>query len=378
MSDPARTLPSLLAKSRVVVMLGAGGVGKTTTAIAMAMLAATQGRRVALLSIDPAKRLAAALGIPLGNQLAPVALPPGLAVASGGSLEAAMLDQKAVFDSMVRRSAKSPEIAAKILAHPLYRAASTNLSGPLEYMALAKLQELADDPRYDLVVLDTPPDTHALDFLARPNVLAGFMENKVMTWLIRPFLTATRFGLGSVLAAGERLMGGVAKITGITALHSFAEFLMLMQEVIEGFHHSGQRIVQLLGQGETTFALVTIPTLAAARSARHLGEELERLGYGADVLICNRCLPKAVAAEVVGLADREGPLGGLAKRAIGEEQVCRDLAAAMRSRSKAGGALLIQRLEDQQGDLATPAALHALAQALARPGPDFPSADGYN
>lgn len=292
----SNSFTDILPARRIIVLLGAGGVGKTTTSIAVALAAAKQGRRVALLSIDPAKRLAAALGLALGNQLKRIALPAGLD--GHGSVDAAMLDHKAVFDDMVRKHAPSEQIAESILANSIYQAASTNLIGPLEYMALAKLQELSEDHRYDLVVLDTPPDVHALDFLARPNVLSGFFENKVMAWLIKPFVIAGRMGLGRLMTVGERLMGGIAKVTGFSALHKFADFLILVQEVIEGFNRSGEKVVQLLHQETTGFFLVTTPTKTSARSARNIASELAKLGYGLDLIAVNRCLPDAVADAV--------------------------------------------------------------------------------
>jgi anion-transporting ArsA/GET3 family ATPase len=354
-----------LVGKRVVVMLGAGGVGKTTTAISVAMLGAQAGRKVALLSIDPAKRLAAALGIPLGNQLRRVEIPAALGVP--GSVDAAMLDQKAVFDTMVRRQAPSDDVAERILAHPVYKAASTNLAGPLEYMALAKLQELADDHRYDLVVLDTPPDTHALDFLERPNVLAGFMDNKVMSWLVKPFLIAGRFGLGRVLNVGERLMGGVAKVTGVAALKTFGEFLVLIQEVIEGFHKSGERIIELLHKESTGFLLVTVPTSAAARSAGHIADELARLGYHCDALVFNRCLPRAVAEALDAVKAVDDPaLAGLKRRLDGERGVIDALRARItaKHRQRGGDEPDVHFVADHEKDLNDLDAILALAREL--------------
>jgi len=323
------SLLSILKSTRVVVVLGAGGVGKTTSSIVMALLGARMGRKVALLSIDPAKRLAAALGIPLGNQLRRIALPADWGVVAGGSVDAAMLDQKAVFDAMVQRHAPGDAAAAKILAHPVYKAVSSHLGGPLEYMALAKLQELVDDHRYDMIVLDTPPDTQALDFLARPNLLAGFTDHKVMTWLIKPFLMASRFGLGKLLSASEKLMGGIAKVTGMQALQSFAEFLVLMQDVIAGFNKSGERIVAMLHQEDTRFLLVSVPSAAAVRSGIGLLAQLEAEGYSAELLLFNKCLPTRVAFELEQPDHVTSPeLALLKKRASGEARLIAKLTAA--------------------------------------------------
>jgi anion-transporting ArsA/GET3 family ATPase len=327
--DPA--VADLLSSSRVIVLLGAGGVGKTTTSVTLALAAAQAGRRVALLSIDPAKRLAAALGMPLSGTPKPLVLP----AAGGfrGTLAAAMLDQKEVFDAMVRRHAPSEAVALRIMAHPAYKAASTKLSGPLEYMALAKLQDLANDPQYDLVVLDTPPDDHALDFLARPNILAGFADNKVMTWLVRPFLIAGKLGLGRMLSAGEKLMGGVAKVTGVTALHSFADFLVLIQEVIDGFHLAGEKTAALLRQPSTRFIVVTIATRSATRGALHVTDALRRFGYRTAALLINRLLPAPVSDAL-----RRDPASApvLAKRLAGETAVSATLATAIKDAQRFG------------------------------------------
>jgi anion-transporting ArsA/GET3 family ATPase len=335
------TLVQRLKEKRVVILLGAGGVGKTTSSVAVALQSALQGRRVALLSIDPAQRLAAALGIELSGDLRSIDL-KAHGIAAAGSLDAAMLDQKAVFDAMVRRHAPNPQIAFKILQHPVYQAASTKLIGPLEYMALAKLQDLAEDPRYDLIVLDTPPDTHALDFLARPNVLGGFFENKVMSWLIKPFLLAGKFGLGKMFSVGEKLMGGVAKVMGVTALHSFADFLVLIQEVLEGFNTSGDKVVKLLRKPETAFVLVTVPSRTAARSARNIAFQLKELGYRLEALLLNRCVPAKVAQDAQ--AAWGGSAGALMRRIAGQRAVEEGLVAAV-------GAPAVFRVDDFDGDL---------------------------
>jgi len=283
-------IDDFLQDRKVIVLLGSGGVGKTTSSIALAMRAAVQGKRVGLLSIDPAKRLANALGIELGNELREVKFAEGSDGSKiKGSLKAAMLDQQSVFDSMVKKHAPSKKISEKILNHPVYIAASTNLAGPLEYMALAKLRDLAVDPQFDLVVLDTPPDTHALDFLSKPNILAGFFENKVMTWMLKPFSLANKLGLGKLMNAGEKMMGSIAKVAGVSALRSLADFLVLTQEVIEGFNSAGEEIVGILKDDKTSFILVTVPTAPALRSSKNLQLLLSKMNYSCDAVIFNRC-----------------------------------------------------------------------------------------
>jgi len=268
----AHKLAGLLTEKKIIIMLGAGGVGKTSCTIALAIAAARLGLKVGLLSIDPAKRLAQAMGLELGAELKRVVFPESEAIS--GSLDACMLDQKTVFDRMVHRFSPNPTVEQKILNHKLYISASTNISGSLEYMALAKLQEMVAEAKYDLIILDTPPDSHALDFLKRPNILAGFMEQKVMNWLIKPFHLASRLGFDKIMNVGERLMGGMAQVTGFATLKIFAEFLILIQDVINGFHKVGQSILATLQKETTGFILVTSPSTPAMRSAKNMAKEL--------------------------------------------------------------------------------------------------------
>lgn len=350
----------MVLSQRVIVMIGSGGVGKTTTAIAIATLAAKHGKKVALLSIDPAKRLAAALGIPLGHELAEVRFPADSAIK--GSVHASMLDQKAVFDGMVRKHAPSPHIADRILRDPLYVAASTNLSGPLEYMALARLQELADNPIWDLVVLDTPPDSHALDFLARPNVLSGFLENKVISKLLKPVVMAGKFGLGGLAAISERMLGGVTSLTGFSALRKFGEFVLLMQEVIEGFHASGERVLEILRRPSSSFVIVTVPTKAATRSAHSLGDDLAGLGYALDGVVFNRCLPEAVLAAL--RSTDSAAYAVLQTRRAGEVRCVKQLSEHL-SGNPRNTALWNARIDELDGDLLSATGVIRFANELA-------------
>ncbi len=289
-----RSLHEILLSNKVLVLLGPGGVGKTTCSIGLAVSAAKEGKRVGLLSIDPAKRLASALGLSFDGKATKISFPESVK----GTLEASMLDQTAMFERMVRRYAPNENIAEKILRHPLYKAASEHLAGSVEYMALARLQEMVENKQYDLVVLDTPPDSNALDFLSRPDVLSRFREQKVMTWLVKPFLLATRFGLGSLMNMSEKLMGGVAKVTGFKALHSFAEFLVLIQQVIDGFHSASERILKTLKEDTTKFLLVTVPTPSGLRTGVGLGTQLKQIGYKLEGVLLNRSLPEDIAREI--------------------------------------------------------------------------------
>lgn len=286
----------LVKYSRIIVTLGSGGVGKTTTSVALAVIGAMLGKKVGLLSIDPAKRLAEAMGISLGNHLTEVKFSEKWDMP--GQIFGAMLDQKAVFDEMVAQWTDSPKIRDKIYANSIYQAVSTNLGGPLEYMALAKLHSMASDHSFDLIVLDTPPDSHALDFLDRPNALSGFMERGVMTWLIKPFHFAQKLGAGKIFKAGGRMMSGIAAVTGVKMLQMLAEFLILMEDVIKGFSKIGTQVSQLLKEENTNFILVTAPHPAAVRSVQLLQRELQEKDYPLGGVYINRCIPKTLSASI--------------------------------------------------------------------------------
>ncbi|MES2744798.1 MAG: ArsA-related P-loop ATPase [Bdellovibrionota bacterium] len=287
-------LEDILRKSKVIVTVGSGGVGKTTSSIAMALIGARLGKRVGLLSIDPAKRLADALGIKLGSELRRVNLKADIK----GTLDAAMLDQKAVFDEMVLRYAQNPKIAEKIFQNSIYKEVSTNLGGPLEYMALAKLESMLRSGNYDLIVVDTPPDSHALDFLARPNILAGFIESGVMSWMIKPFHLAQKLGAGAIFKAGGKIMSGISSITGMKMLKLLAEFLVLMEEVIIGFNRVGREVSATLKAESTGFVLVSAPYNNAVRSAAYLLSELKSNNYPLLALIMNRNLPFELQSSI--------------------------------------------------------------------------------
>jgi hypothetical protein len=186
-----------------------------------------------------------------------------------------------------------------------------------------------------------------------------------MSWLVKPFLIAGRFGLGRVLNVGERLMGGVAKVTGVAALKTFGEFLVLIQEVIEGFHKSGERIVELLHKPSTGFLLVTVPTGAATRSAGHIADELARLGYHCDALVFNRCLPRAVAAALDAASSDDAALAVLRRRLDGERGVIKALRARISARhGRQGGEPDVHFVADHEKDLNDLVAILALAREL--------------
>jgi len=222
---PALDLGGILVDpdTRIVVCCGAGGVGKTTTAAAMALRAAEQGRRVAVLTIDPARRLAQALGVQdLDNEPQLVQLAPG----SSGELHAMMLNMRRTFDQMVLEHS-TPEKAEQILANPFYQTVATSFSGTQEYMAMEKLGQLAADDRWDLVVVDTPPSRNALDFLDAPQRLGAFLDGRMIR-----LLTAPGRGIGRLVTGAMGLaLKGVSTVVGSQMLSDASAFVQSLDSM---------------------------------------------------------------------------------------------------------------------------------------------------
>ena len=364
-------LAKLLLDRRVILTLGAGGVGKTTSSAAMACLGAMLGKKVALLSIDPAKRLADAMGIRLGSELSRIRFPTDLEVK--GSLYGAMLDQKAVFDEMVTKWAKSPKAQERIFSNKIYQSVSANMGGPLEYMALAKLQAIVEDDSFDLIVVDTPPDTHALDFLDRPNALSGFMEKGVMTWLIKPFALAQKLGAGKLLRAGGRMMSGIAAVTGVKMLQLLAEFLILIEDVIQGFGEAGKKVMTLMRSQQAAFVLVAAPHDAAQRSSNTLMKELAKQGYDLSFLIVNRLLDEGLLSELASSKKHSDLDAGLARLPQSDLEVLQvksynikdNLQCLQDLRRQVFPSSSMVGLVEQHGAIHTLDALNSFAQSLA-------------
>ncbi len=249
----------LLEGKRVCVCAGSGGVGKTTTSAAIAAGMAAQGKKVAVLTIDPAKRLADSLGLPeLGNterQVDPALFTEAGVEPSGGELWAMMLDAKATFDEVVRRHAPDEETRERILSNRIYQQLSGALAGSQEYMAMEKLFEIWAEDRYDLLVLDTPPSRNALDFLEAPKRLTQFIEGRALQVFLRPTGFATR-----IIGGGTSMVFSVLKrITGMDLLQDLSEFFQAFSGMVGGFRERAKRVNELLADDQTTFFVVCGP-----------------------------------------------------------------------------------------------------------------------
>jgi anion-transporting ArsA/GET3 family ATPase len=283
---------TLVRERSIVVACGTGGVGKTTTAAALALEGARLGRRACVVTIDPAKRLADALGIEsLSNT------PKRIEGPWPGELWALMLDTKGTFDDLVHRYAATREQAEAILGNRLYRNISGALSGTQEYMAMEKLYELHNSARFDLVVVDTPPTRNALDFLDAPRALTSFLDNRIFRILVMP----TRTYLKAVSAATHALLRTVSRVVGTEVVADVIAFFEAFEGMEDGFRDRAQAVRTLLTAPETAFVLVTSPRPEAVDEAAFFAAKLREAGIDIAVLVVNRLHPR-----FGGTADQAG------------------------------------------------------------------------
>ncbi|QKT06028.1 ArsA family ATPase [Gordonia sp. X0973] len=275
--------------TKVVICCGAGGVGKTTTAAAMALYAAENGRKVAVLTIDPAKRLAQSLGVDsLTNEPQPVPLTDdgGKPIKGTGSLDAMMLDMRRTFDDMVYEHS-TPERAEAIMANSFYQTVASSFSGTQEYMAMEKLGKLLEENRWDLIVVDTPPSRNALDFLDAPQRLGSFLSGRLSKVLIGGGRGVGRVVTGAVGIA----MKGVSTIIGGETLRDVATFVQSLDSMFGGFQERSARTYDLLNQPGTQFAVVAAPEPDALREAAFFVDRLSTEKMPLAGLIVNRTHP---------------------------------------------------------------------------------------
>ena len=296
-------------ETRIVVCCGAGGVGKTTTAAALGLWAAEHGRRVVVLTIDPARRLAQSLGLTeLDNTPRPVA---GVGTGSGGSLDAMMLDMKRTFDEVVEQHA-TPDKAAQILANPFYQAVSSSFAGTQEYMAMEKLGQLraeaGRDGRWDLIVVDTPPSRSALDFLDAPKRLGSFLDGRFIRLLSAPAKAGGRAGF-KVFSVGVNVVTNtLSKVLGGQLLQDVQTFVAALDTMFGGFRERADQTYALLKASETAFVVVAAPERDALREASFFAGRLDEEGMPLAGLVVNRiqrvAAPSLTASRALAAAEQ--------------------------------------------------------------------------
>jgi len=301
-SEAAPDIRELTAQRRTIICCGSGGVGKTTTAAVVAMQGARLGRKAMVVTIDPAKRLADALGL-AGLSNVPSRIEDGLGgVGDGGDggdrgnagdgawpgeLWAMMLDTKSTFDALVVKHAATPEQAERILANRFYRNISGALSGTQEYMAMEKLYELHEETDFDLVVVDTPPTRHALDFLDAPRRLSRFLDHRLFRMVVSPSRGIVR----AVNVAAQTFLRTVAKVVGGDVIDDAIAFFRAFEGMEEGFRLRARRVNELLAAPETAFVLVASPRRDTLDEAHFFARRLAEAGITVDGLVVNRVHP---------------------------------------------------------------------------------------
>ncbi|WBO64794.1 ArsA family ATPase [Streptomyces camelliae] len=339
--SPARVLDIDLLlddpKIRIVVCCGSGGVGKTTTAAALGLRAAERGRKVVVLTIDPARRLAQSMGIDSldnvprrvkgtddqGGASRSDSVEGGDGRRAGGELHAMMLDMKRTFDEVVEAHADR-ERAAAILANPFYQSLSAGFAGTQEYMAMEKLGQLRAKDEWDLIVVDTPPSRSALDFLDAPKRLGSFLDGRLIRLLTAPAKLGGRAGMAFLNVGMSMMTGTLGKLLGGQLLKDVQTFVAAMDTTFGGFRTRADATYKLLQAPGTAFLVVAAPERDALREAAYFVERLaeERMPLvglvlnrvhdsGADGLSAERALAAAENLEDPGIVDQGGGKAGL-------------------------------------------------------------------
>lgn len=349
MADP--TLAGVVGRAKVVVCAGTGGVGKTTVAAALGLAAADAGRRAVVITVDPARRLAHALGLDsLGNDARRV---EG-AGRDGGSLHAAMLDPRATFDAMVTRCAHDEAQRDRILANRFYQNLSGNLSGTHEYMAMERLYELACTDVYDVIIVDTPPTRDALAFLDAPRLFARLLDNRIYKLLVTPGR-----GFARTAAAGAHtIVRQLTRVVGNAVIDDAVAFFRALDGIEEDFRTRASAVYRMLQSDDAAFVLVAAPRPDTIAEARTFLDALRRAEMPVRGVVVNRTTPDLGNDDTPGRGAAARALADFRRLAAREQAEIAGLAAAV------PGAPLVRvpMLADDVHDLDT---LRVVAAALA-------------
>ena len=326
MSEPS--LAALLSAREVVVFCGSGGVGKTSVAAASALTAAARlGGKVLVLTIDPARRLADALGLEAFGNVArrvPLDAYTEFGVEPRGELWAAMLDTKRSWDELVLRHAPDDATAYRILDNRMYHNVTSRFVQSHDYIAMERLYEIHASGKYDLIVIDTPPTRNAIDFLEAPARMAEFFGGRLLRWLTMPYRLGGGRGGRMINVASRPFYQMADRVLGSQFLQDIAEFFLNFQSMYGGFVERAQAVEQLLHDRRTTFAVVTTLEGAPLREAETFCRELSARGFDLGALVLNKTLPEyllsaeAVRAAEVFARDRDALARELVAEGAGE------------------------------------------------------------
>jgi len=284
-------LASLLEEKRILVCCGSGGTGKTTVAAALGVQAALAGKRVLALTIDPARRLAASLGLSaIGN--AETRVPEEKFLACGvhprGTLHAMMLDTKGAFDDVIARYAPSEEVRDNILRNRFYQNLSAAMAGSHEYLAAETLYRIFLEDRYDLIILDTPPTRHALDFLEAPDRVKSFFDRRISGWFLQPTLRVGRLGWRVFHRTTGTVFRMIERVTGAEFLRDVSEFLAGLADAFDIFRSRADEVLELLRSDGTAFVLVTRTDPVALGEASFFFQRLREGGLPLGACVVNK------------------------------------------------------------------------------------------
>jgi anion-transporting ArsA/GET3 family ATPase len=280
-------LDTIVREADIVISCGSGGVGKTTAAAAIALHAASTGKRVVVVTIDPARRLADAFGISGGLTNDPTRVALADELASDGELWAMMLDPATTFDGLVRQYAASDEQAERILANAFYRNVAGALSGTQEYMAAEKLYELHRDHRFDLVVVDTPPSRNALDFLDAPATLTRFINHRLFRLMMLP----ARSGMKMLNVAAQPVLKTIGRVVGGDVLADAIAFFQAFDGMEVGFRDRADAVSDLLHSPQTQYVLIASPRRDTVEEARYFARRLDESKLSVSAVVVNRLQP---------------------------------------------------------------------------------------
>ncbi len=299
-------------------------MGKTTTAASMALEGARTGLKALVLTIDPAKRLANSLGIGrldhTERRVPAEILRAAGPVHRGGELYAMMLDQKRAFDEVVERYAADPAARERILSNRIYEQISSSLSGSHEYAAMAKLHQLDRDGKYDLIVVDTPPTAHALDFLDAPEKVAGAIDSPAVEWFARPMRATGRFSLKLAGAGGGFVLKRIAKFVGSSFLEDMARFFVEFNDVLGGFRERAREVFDLLRTPKVGFVLVAAPEPSVVDEVLFFHQRLAASDMPFSGFVVNRVHAEAPPApdpgELAARLRKQGALEGFSDEEV--------------------------------------------------------------
>jgi anion-transporting ArsA/GET3 family ATPase len=301
-------LGPLLETRRVILCVGCGGVGKTTTTAALGLAAARRGKRVLCLTIDPARRLSQSLGFEEmtteAQQVDPV-LFERAGIHVPGSMTVAMLDTKGTFDGLIASLAPTPQKRDSIMNNVLYKYISTSLAGTQEYMAMEKLYAVKGDPAYDLILLDTPPTTNALDFLDAPERLMGALDSAATRWFVQAFQSSGKLSLNLLAKSTAAILRGIGKVTGGGFLEQVASFINEINEIFGSWRARANEVASALRGPDVAYVLVTTPDPLSVREVLYFADRLREQSMRRDAFVVNRVHPvygKVPGAEEVAAA----------------------------------------------------------------------------